>query len=429
MHAVPLFRRCAAAVIAGALWPVAAYAQAVAPVTRLTMDDAVRLAVARNQALQAQRLTIDASKADEITAGLKPNPSLSFSLSGFPAFSFSLYTPDYLKNTLTYDVGASYLFERGGKRKNRILVAENTTDVAAKTVNDAERQLRFQTAQAFISVLLAKSALDLAQQDLQSFSQVVELNRQRVQAGDLAEADFYKISLQKLQFEQDVSSAQVGLVQARAALRQFVGFDTVADNFDVVGELAHAPQTLNLDELKREALDARPDLQAARSNVTLAKNTLTLQQSNAKRDVSGGIDYLRNDVGPFSSLNVGASIDLPIHDRNQGNIAKSEVQVRQASESEQAAEYLVLTDVTNAYAGWQTADQILKVYESGYLNQAKQSLDVSQYVFQRGAGTLLDLLDAERTYRDTQLGYRQALAAYMTSVAQLNLAVGRQVLP
>ena len=277
--------------------------------------------------------------------------------------------------------------------------------------------------------MLAKSTLDLAQQDLQSFSQVVEVNRQRVQAGDLAQADFYKISLQKLQFEQDVSAAQVGLVQARATLRQLVGFDTVAENVDAVGDLAHTTQTLNLDDLKRQALDARPDLQEARSNVTLAKSTLTLQQSNAKQDVSGGIDYLRNDVGPYSSLNVGASIDLPIHDRNQGNIAKSEVQVRQASESEQAAEYLVLTDVTSAYAGWQTADQIVKVYESGYLDQARQSLDISQYVFQRGAGSLLDLLDAERTYRDTQLGYRQALAAYMTSVAQLNLAVGRQVLP
>ena len=429
MHAVPVFRRCAAALIAGALWPAAPSAQVAAPVARLTMDDAVRLAVARNQALQAQRLTVDASKADEVTAALKPNPSLSLGVSGFPAFSYSLYTPDYLKNTLTYDVGASYLLERGGKRKNRILVAQDTTDVAARTVSDAERQLRFQTAQAFISVLLAKSTLDLARQDLQSFTQVVDVNQRRVQAGDLAEGDFYKISLQKLQFEQDVSSAEVGLVQARAVLRQLVGFDSVADTFDVVGDLAHAAQPLNLDDLKRQALDARPDLQAARGGVTLAKNTLALQQSNAKRDISGGIDYLRNDVGPYSSLNVGASIDLPIHDRNQGNIARSEVQIRQATESEQATEYTVLTDVTSAYAGWQTADQVVKIYESGYLDQAKQSLDISQYVFQRGAGSLLDLLDAERTYRDTELGYRQALAAYMTSAAQLNLAVGKQVLP
>jgi len=120
---------------------------------------------------------------------------------------------------------------------------------------------------------------------------------------------------------------------------------------------------------------------------------------------------------------------LPIRDRNQGNIAKAEVTVRQATESELAARYLVLTDVINAYAGWQTAEKVVKLFESGYLDQAKQSLDISQYVFQRGAGSLLDLLDAERTYRDTQLGYRQALSAYMLSVAQLNLAVGRQVMP
>jgi outer membrane protein, heavy metal efflux system len=428
MQAVHRLRWGAAAIMAGALCPIALHAQSATPITQLTMDEAVRLAIARNQTLQAQRLTVEASKADEITAGLKPNPSLSLSASGFPV-SPSLFTPDYIKNTLTYDVGAGYLFERGGKRRNRILVAQNTTDVTSKTVLEAERQLRFQTVQAFINVLLAKSTLDLAQQNLQNFSQVVEVNRQRVQSGDLAEAEFYKISLQKLQFQQDVSAAQVGLVQARASLRQFVGFEAVAEDFEPLGQLIHAARPLNLDDLKRAALDARPDLQAARGGVTLAKNTLVLQQSIAKRDVSASVDYARNDVGPYSSLSVGASIDLPIHDRNQGNIAKSEVQIRQATASERAAEYLVLTDVTNAYAGWQTADQVVKLYESGYVDQAKQSLDISQYVFQRGGGSLLDLLDAERTYRDTQLGYRQALAAYMTSVAQLNLAVGSQVLP
>lgn len=428
MYDVPVFRRCAAAVLAGALSSLVGYAQATAPLSSLSMDDAVRLALERNQTLQAERLNVDASKDDEVTAGLKPNPNLGVSISGFP-LSPSLYTSEYLKDTLTYDIGGSYTFERGGKRNDRIVVAQNTTDVAAKTVGDNERQLRFQTAQAFVNMLLAKSTLELTQQDLQNFSQVVTVNQQRVQSGDLAEGDFYKISLQKLQFEQDVSQAQVGLVQARAALRQLVGFETVTENFDVVGNLTHTTQTVNLDDLKRAALASRPDLQAARSGLTLAKNTLTLQKSNAKQDVTGSLDYERNNLGPFSSLNVGASIDLAIHDRNQGNIAKSEVQIRQADETEQAAQYLVLTDVANAYAGWQTADEVVKLYESGYLDQAQQSLTISQYVFQRGAGSLLDLLDAERTYRDTRLGYLQALAAYMTSVAQLNEAAGTQVLP
>jgi len=397
------------------------------PLTQLSMDEAVRLAIARNQTLQAQRFTIDQAKADEITANLKPNINVSFGVAGFTPFTPSSINSDFFANVASYSAGVSTLFERGGKRANRLAFAQATTDVTTKTVSDNERQLRFQTAQAFINVLLAKSTLDLAQQNLKNFSDVVDVNRQRVTAGDLAEADFYKISLQKLQFEQDLSSANISLVQARANLRQLVGFDTVAETFDPLGELAYPSHPLDLEDLKRQALDARSDLQSAHIGVVAAEKSLTLEKSNRARDVTGELDYTH--TGPQNAFGVLGSFDLPIRDRNQGNIAKAEVTVRQATESELAARYLVLTDVVNAYAGWQTADKVVKLYESGYLDQAKQSLDISQYVFQRGAGSLLDLLDAERTYRDTQLGYRQALSAYMVSVAQLNLAVGKQVMP
>ena len=223
------------------------------------------------------------------------------------------------------------------------------------------------------------------------------------------------------------SSAEVSLVQARASLRQLVGFEAVAEDFDAIGELKHTTQTLDLEDLKRQALAARPDLQAAHGGVVQAEKTLDLQKSIRARDVTSSLQYTR--TGTLNQFGVAASWDLPFRDRNQGNIARAEITVNQATESELAARYLVLTDVVNAYAGWQTSDKVVKLYESGYLDQAKQSLDISQYVFQRGAGSLLDLLDAERTFRDTQLGYRQALSAYMTSVAQLNLAVGKQVMP
>ncbi len=266
-----------------------------------------------------------------------------------------------------------------------------------------------------------------AEQNLKSFSDVVEVSRQRVTSGDLAEAEFYRISLQKLQFEQDVSAAQVGLVQARASLRQLLGFETVAEDFQPVGDLAYSPATLDLEDLKRQALASRPDLQAAHGSVTLAQNALALERSNAARDISGDVGY--SHTGPDNVVGVAASFDLPVHDRNQGNIARSEVLVRQATENELATQYLVTTDVINAYAAWRTSQQVVALYESGYLAQSQQSLDISRYVYQRGAGSLLDLLDAERTYRDTQIGYRQALSAYMTSVEQLNFAVGKQVFP
>ena len=104
--------------------------------------------------------------------------------------------------------------------------------------------------------------------------------------------------------------------------------------------------------------------------------------------------------------------------------------VRQATESELATRYVVHhRRGQRPTRSGRPARRSSGSTSPGYLNQAKQSLDISRYVYQRGAGSLLDLLDAERTYRDTQLGYRQALAAYMTSVQQLNFAVGKQVIP
>ncbi len=358
----PVGRQAIAVALAAAL-PAAVAAQPRAPVTRLSLAEAVRLAVDRNQALQAQRMAVDAARADEITAALKPNIGVSFTADGLTPFSPRQMTWDFLKNSATYGGSASYLFERGGKRSNRLAVARTATEVTSKDVLEAERQLRFETAQAFVNVLFTKSTLDLAQQNLTSFTEVVELSRQRVTSGDLAEAEFYRISLQKLQFEQDVSAAQVGLLQARASLRQLLGFDTVTEDFEPVGDLAYTRATLDLEDLKRQALESRPDLQSARSNVTLAQNALTLERSNRARDITGDIGY--SHTGPDNTVGVAASFDLPMRDRNQGNIARSEVLVRQATESELATRYLVTTDVVNAYAAWRTSQQVVSLYRVG----------------------------------------------------------------
>jgi cobalt-zinc-cadmium efflux system outer membrane protein len=294
-------------------------------------------------------------------------------------------------------------------------------------VTDAERQLTFETRQTFINALLAKSTLDLAREDLANFSNVVDVNRARMDAGDLSEADFFKISLQKLQFEQDVSAAEVALVQAKAALRQNVGFESVPEDFDVAGGLVYTQYTVALDDLKQAAIATRPDLQTAQKGVQLAKDTQTLAYGNRARDLTGEVEYDRS--GPVNGVGFGLSIELPFHDRNQGNIAHSQIAVRQATEMEAGTHFGVLTDVVSAYASFQTNDKVVALFQSGYLDQAQQSLQITTYVYQNGSGTLLDLLDAERTYRATQLAFRQALAAYMTSVQQLNFVVGRQVMP
>jgi outer membrane protein, heavy metal efflux system len=401
-------------------------AGAAAPASRVSMSDAVRLALERNHELHVQRLNVDLSKADEITAALKPNPVLTSTNENFPVFSPSQMTWDNFFNNQNFVQSVTYLFERGGKRKNRTLVAQDATTVAAHDAVDAERQLAFETQQSFINILLAKSTLQLARENLDNFDNVVEVDRSRLQAGDLAEVDFSRVLLQKLQFEQDLAASEVALVQAKAALRQNVGFDALAEDFDIDGDLSYIKYTVTLDGLKAEALAARPDLLGARTGVTLAEHTEALEASNKARDFTGGLEYDR--AGSLNALGFSFSFELPFHDRNQGNIARSKIALRQASEAEAAATSTVLTDVLDAYTTYRTTDKVVSLYQAGYLEQAKESRDISAYVYQHGSGTLLDLLDAERTYRATQLAFRQALAAYMTAVQQINFVVGKQVL-
>src|SRR3954452_12012258 len=165
-----------------------------APTSRVSIDDAIRLSIDRNQSLRALRLTIEEARADEITAEQKPNFNVAFGAEGFPLFSPGQINTKFLGNAISYSAGLGYTFERGGKREKRRTVAEDTTETTRMNVADQERQMRFQAEQAFIAALLAKSTLDLAQANLKTFSEVVEVNRQPVQSGDLAQGEFYKIS-------------------------------------------------------------------------------------------------------------------------------------------------------------------------------------------------------------------------------------------
>jgi cobalt-zinc-cadmium efflux system outer membrane protein len=420
--------RTRAVVLALSLCPVSVFAQpqsvptAKAP-SLITMEDAVRIALQYNQTLRAQRLNIDQSKASEVTASLKPNPVLSNLVDTLPVFS-----PQTIRgSTQIYEETLSYTVERGGKREKRIAVAKDNTDVAAKTVTDDERQLRFQVAQDFINVLLAKSVLQLAQDDLAGYSKELELNRVRLAAGDLAGGDYLKLSLQKLQFEQDVSAAQLSLVQAKAVLRQQLGYQSVADNYDVSGALAHKKHGVQLQDLERQALANRPDLQAAQSGVTMANDTVALAFGNKVRDWTWSGDYTNQNFG-INGVGASLSFELPTHDRNQGEIARSQAAARQAVEVESSTQVGVLTDVVNAYYGLQTAEEVVVLFEGGYLDQATESRDISTYAYEHGAATILDVLDAERSYRAIQLAYRQAVATHMIAARQVNLVVGTQLI-
>jgi len=255
----------------------------------------------------------------------------------------------------------------------------------------------------------------------------VNISEARYKAGDIGEDDYLKIKLQLLQFETDASQAQLAKVQGLSDLRQLLGYESVSADYDVAGDFDYQPMTSKLDDLQAKALQLRPDLRAAQQGVTLANGEYELARANGKRDITGQFNYTH--VADVSSASLFGSMQLPIFDRNQGEIARTHFAITQAQEQQALANGQVLTDVRDAYEGVETNDQIMTIYRSGYLDDAKQDRDISEYAYRRGAASLLDFLDAERSYRATQMAYRQSLAAYLLAVEQLREAVGTRSLP
>lgn len=394
------------------------------PAAQITLDQAIQMALEHNHALRAARTQIQQNQAQELTASIRPNPVFSFNSLFIP---FTAATADNINTISEFDVGVGYTFERGGKRKQRISAARDQTAVTQSQVADAERAVVFNVSQQFVNALLAKSNLELAAQDLDSFQQTVNIAQTQYKAGQISEGDLLKIQLQLLQFQNDKSQAELSRVQALAALRQLVGYDSVTPDYDVLGELNYQPVNLGLTDLQAKALANRPDLRAAQQSVTAARSQYQLAQANGKRDLGSTFQY--SHVAGVNTGSLLFSMDIPLFDRNQGEVARTRYAIAQSDETAREAEETVLTDVRNAYESLQTNGKIMQLYLNGYLKQSQDSRDISAYAYQRGAASLLDFLDAERSYRATQLAYRQSLAAYVVSLEQLRQAVGTRSLP
>ena len=409
-----------------ALLAGAAYGQTPKSTAGITLDQAIQMAVQHNQALLATRTTVQQSLAQEITANLRPNPQVFTGWVGLPLYRPGEGFLTNLHDSTEVDLGVSYLIERGQKRQFRLQAAKDGTAITRSQVEDNERTLEFQVASQFINIQLAESVLDLSQQNLASFQKTVDLGETQFKAGSISENDFLKIKLQLVQFQTDVQQARLSRAQALSDLRQLLGYETVPADYGIAGTFDYLPLTVPFEELQAKALENRPDLRAAQQGVSAANSQYALAKANAKQDVTVGGNYARS--GGFNKAAVNLSIPLPIFDRNQGEIARTRYAISQARYGLRGTNGQVITDVRDAYESLQTNDGVVKLYRAGNLDISQKNREISEYAYQRGATSLLDFLDAERSYRATQLAYRQALAAYLSALEQLYQAVGTRSL-
>jgi cobalt-zinc-cadmium efflux system outer membrane protein len=381
--------------------------------------------------LKAAQLNIDESRAAEITAYLRPNPDVSGTLDQINPFT-KQPPPNggpnaYRPFAYTEPYGSiSYLHERQHKRELRRDQARESTTIAETTYLDQERGLVFNLRSAFVQTLQAKAVLLNAKENLEYWDKELDLNRIRLKAGDLAQVDMNRLVLQRVQFESDFEGAMVNLRTAKIQLLMLLNDRTPIEQFDVSGTFDFTGELRPLEEFRNIALEARPDLKAAVENIELAKITHQLSVANGSTDPTISVDFARNPPIPVY-LGVSISIPLRIFDRNQGEKARTQVDISRNERLRDANEAQVFNDVDSAYWTLVQNANLLKPYKATYLPLATEVRDTTAFSYKNGGASLLDYLDAEKAYRDTRLAYLNLIGSYLTAAAQMNMAAGREV--
>ena len=397
--------------------------------TALTWDQIKQKFEAANPTLKAAQLNIDESHAAEITAYLRPNPEFNLSTDGTQLTPYAgVWTP-FVGTQKQF--GFSYLHEREHKRELRRDSAKQSTAIAESLYSDQERSLLFNLRNAFVQLLQAKAILQNARDNLDYWDRELGVNRRRFNAGDLAQVDLNRLELQRVQFEADFETATVNLRTAKIQLLTLLNDRTPIDRFDVTGRYDFSEGLLSLDEYRNVALASRPDLKAATQSVELANINHRLAIANGSTDPTFSAWYTRNPSfnNPYDYNTIGASISIPLRvfDKNQGEKARTQIDIGRNERLREAAEAGVLSDVDSAYWTLIQALNLLKPYKAKYLPLAEDNRNRISIAFQNGGASLLDFLDAEKAFRDTRLAYLNLIGSYLTAGAQMNMAVGREV--
>jgi cobalt-zinc-cadmium efflux system outer membrane protein len=384
---------------------------------------------ANNPTLKAARLSIDEAQAAEVTAYLRPNPDVGLLTDGTQLVPQQGVWRPFQGTVL--ETTFSYLHERQHKRELRRDAARQSTVVAQSQYTDQERNLTFNLRSAFVQTLQAKAVLQNARENLEYWDHELDVNRTRFEAGGLSRADLNRMKLQRVQFESDFETAMVNLRTAKIQLLMLLNDRIPIEQFDVAGPFDFTEELKPLEEFRKAALETRPDLKAAVQNIELAKLNHQLAISNGSTDPTWGAWYSKNPSfnNPLDQHTIGVSVTIPlrIFDRNQGEKARTQLDIGRNERLRDANEAQIFNDVDSAY--WTLVQNVtlLKPYKTEYLPLATDVRDTVTYSYQNGAASLLDLLDAEKSYRDTRLAYVNLVGAYLTAAAQMNMAAGQEI--
>jgi cobalt-zinc-cadmium efflux system outer membrane protein len=379
-----------------------------------------------NPTLGAGLIGVDEFRAQETTAHLRPNPTLTLAADQIDPFPGG--PPHGGFAYLLSAASVNYLHERRHKRELRLESAQDATKIAVSSQADLDRTLLFNLRASFVQTLQEKAILNLARENLDYYDHLLQINRDRYKAGGIARVDLDRLELQRVQYESDLETAEVNLRTAKIQLLALLDDQTPVEQFDVSGPFDFSPQMPPLNDVRQMAVDTRPDLRAAVQSVEKAKTDHRLAVANGSTDPIFGFDVGRNPpIDQYIGVNV--NIPLRVFDRNQGEKQRTQLDIDRNARLVEAAREQVFSDVDSAYAAVNGAVILLKPYKAQYLQQALSVRDTISFSYQHGAASLLDFLNAQADYRSIQVNYLNLIASYLDAAGQLNLAVGREVIP
>jgi len=388
---------------------------------RLSFQAVADAYLRNNLDLQAARYRLERSKADQIAATLRPNPTLSVAAENL---AISGPTPA----GRLYEVGATYTetIELGGKKDLRERAANATVSAAEAQFEDTMRRGVAEVTRLYLDALLARYGVEIAMENRQTFEQLVQFNRARFQEGAIPEVELIKVQLERVKFDSGVKQAEVSLRLATIRLLEKLAAP-VSEAAAIDGELVFRPLNLDLAALRQSALNDRSDIRAVLAEVNAAKERLALERGRAALDISPFAGYKR--VGSDNTLLFGVSVPLKVRDRNEGEIARAMADVGLAETKLQSTRNHALAEVESAYAGLQAARELLETFQNELLQQADESRAITIAAYEEGGTELLPVLEAQRTRSEVRQHYFKTLFDYQASLVPLQLAVGREIQP
>ena len=412
--------------------PFVALGQSV-DLTALTLTQAEELLQARNRELQAARRALEAAGANTLSAGARPNPTLSFGVSTIN-LKEGVGSGPLQDKIVDSSVRIDQVIERGDRRELRLANARSLESASTEDLSDTQRQQRLALRYAYYDLLFAQDKVDIARDTIALFEGSVRAAELRLKAGDIAMADVARLRVDALRAQNDARAAEADQRRAQFALAYMIGAEARAIGIraaDAWPSIYSGRPGGSVEEL----IDARPDVRAAKRRLEAAQSARELARSLRTRDVSVGASYDHYPVNPSyaqgsgagtgSSFGVFLSMPLFVGYYYEGEIRRSEVDYTAAIEALDRVRAQARTEIARAFSDLQAAAERLQRYDESLLIEARRAADSAEFAYKNGAIGVMDLLDARRTLRAIQIDAASARNDHAKALAAWQAGIGR----